>query len=249
MVMPVRLVDGLFAVIAERLERAHTTQGEAVDAAAARILEAVDGGREVLVFGSGHSGLLTQEICVRAGELPFYKPVHVAGLLPTDYPYVRGGLLERVSGIAKAALDSIQVVAGDVMIIASNSGRNAVPIEMAQECRVRGLTVIALTSVEFSSQVSSRQAGGRRLFEVADIVLDNCCPPGDAAVAVPGSPAPMGPLSTIIGSALLHAVSCRVAELMLASGRTPPVVLSANVDGGDEYGLATLDKYSRSWRG
>jgi uncharacterized phosphosugar-binding protein len=224
------LMEEFFEQVSASVQEVSETQGPAIEAAAHLILETLKGGHRIFVFGSGHSNLLTQEIVLRAGELPIYSPIFVAGLLPTDYPYHRSGIMERTSGIADSVMDSIPVKKGDTMIVISNSGRNHVPVEMALGARQRGLKVIALTSVEFSSQVASRHPSGKRLFELADIVLDNCSPHGDAAVVVPGARGNIGPLSTILGSAILHALSCKICDLVLNLGLTPAVWLSANVD-------------------
>jgi uncharacterized phosphosugar-binding protein len=144
--------------------------------------------------------------------------------------------MERIPGIAAAALDSISMEKRDTIITISTFGRNHVPIEMALEAVQRGLTVIALTSVEFSSQVVSRHPSGKRLYELADIVIDNCSPVGDAVVVVPGTRARNGPLSTIPGGTILHALSCKICDLILGLGLTPPAYVSANDDDTEEYG-------------
>jgi uncharacterized phosphosugar-binding protein len=229
------LMDEFFDQVSAYVQKVRNTQTPAIEAAARLVLDTLKLGRRTFVFGSGHSNLLTLEIVFRAGELPIFTPIFVAGLLPTDYPYHRGGLMERISGIAAAALDSIPVEKGDTIIVISNSGRNHVPIEMALEARQRGLKVIALTSVEFSSQVASRHPSGKRLFELADIVIDNCSPPGDAVLPVPGTRARIGPLSTILGGTILHALSCKICDLILDLGLTPPVLVSANADGLEDH--------------
>ncbi len=223
------LMEQFFEQVSATLRAVQETQGPAIEAAAHLIIDTLKARNRIFVFGSGHSNLLTEEIVYRAGEVPIYTPIFVAGLLPTDYPYHRGGLMERTSGIADSVMDSIPVKKGDAIIAISNSGRNHVPVEMALGARQRGLKVIALTSVEFSSQVPSRHPSGKKLYELADVVLDNCAPHGDASIAVPGARGGIGPLSTILGSTILHALSCKVCDLVLAEGLTPAVCLSANV--------------------
>lgn len=226
-----------------RLDRIETEQTEPIDAAARAIVRAMDAGSRTFVFGSGHSNLLAADVFNRAGGMPIFNPIFVPGLLPTDLPPLRGTLLERTSGIARAVLDTSPLRRGDVLIVISNSGRNHVPVEMALEAKDRGATVIALTSLEMSSESAPRHASGKRLFEIADIVLDNCCPPGDGSVDVPGIPARVGPVSTVLGSVVLHMVVCRITELLIETGKTPPVFISGNVDGGEEYGKNIMDEY------
>ena len=134
--------------------------------------------------------------------------------------------------------------AGDALFVFSNSGRNAVPVEMALEAKKRGATTLCITSLAHASAVSPRNPAGLRLHEACDIVLDNGGVPGDAAIEV--GPYRCGPTSTVAGAALLQAVVCGVVEALVAEGREPEVFRSANEDGGDEANEAFLRKYRAS---
>lgn len=134
-------------------------------------------------------------------------------------------------------------------MVISNSGINPVPVEVALEGKARGLTVIALTSVAHSRSVPPRHAAGKRLFEVADILLDNCGEPGDAAVQYEGLPARVGPTSLLTGAYIINSLVCAVVELFLTKGLPPPIYQSANVPGGDEHNRALEEKYRGRIRG
>ena len=123
----------------------------------------------------------------------------------------------------------------------SNSGRNPAPVEMALEAKKRGATVIALTSLPHSTSVSSNDPSGKRLFEVADLVLDNGCPPGDALVKLEGLLPPVGPSTMVIGALILNAIVVQVAKTLLDRGVTPMVALSGNLEGAEEYNQKLLD--------
>lgn len=237
------LFDVYFGKVREQIESIEKTQAQAIEDAAKLILRTTDLRRRTFIFGSGHSGLIAQEASFRTGGLPIFNPIFVPGLLTTDYPYLRSGLMERISGIAAAALEFLPVEKDDTIIIISNSGRNHVPIEMAMECRERGMNVIAITNLTFSMEVQSRHPSGKRLFELADCVIDNCCPNGDSAVNVPGTPAKLGPMSTLSGVVIMHALSCRISDLLIEQGATPPVFISGNVDGSDAYNHNIFDTY------
>ena len=237
------LYDDFFDQAAQRLGELREQSAEAIREAAALIVRAHLERKRVFVFGSGHSGLLALDICVRAGTLATFNPVVVPGLLPSDYPYLRSSMLERVSGIAAAVLDTTGVSPGDCLLVISNSGRNAVPVEMALEARSRGLSVVAVTGLATATAEESRHASGQRLHEIADVVIDTHTPYGDAAVTTDSLPAPVGPLSTVLGSAALHALAVTVAEQLAAAGEAPPILASGNVSGGGRHSMEVLSRH------
>lgn len=214
------------------LDRLLATESAAMDAAREVIVTALRAGRLIHVAGSGHSHLLALEVFYRAGGIAAAQAV-----LDEDLMLHRGAErstgLEREPGRAAAVLKAAGIVAGDVVIVASNSGRNAYPLELALQARAAGATVIALTSLSHSRAVTSRHASGKRLFELADIVLDNGGVPGDAGLALPGHPAPMGPTSTIIGAWLLNAILAEAVASLAQEGVIVDVWRSANAAAGD----------------
>jgi uncharacterized phosphosugar-binding protein len=133
-------------------------------------------------------------------------------------------------GEVAAILDGEDLRAGEVVVVVSNSGVNAVPVEVALGCRERGLRVVALTNLEQAKVTAPRHSSGARLHELADVVIDNRCPPGDAALEL-ASGARVGPLTTVVGAAVVAALCARVAELLEQQGHTPPVLASQNLDG------------------
>jgi len=154
------------------LTRIVDTQMEALQSAATLMAGTVERKGLAYAFGSGHSQSVAIEFYYRAGGLACCDVIH-------DKTF---GRAERLPGYATVLLDSYPVASGDLMIVISNSGRNPLPVEMAQEARKRGMGVVGITSLEHSRSVSARQPGGKRLFEVCDVVIDNCSPVGDAMV-------------------------------------------------------------------
>ncbi len=223
-----------YEVVRDLLDRAERTQGPSLDAAADAAASAIAAGRLLHVFGSGHSALVAAEAFHRAGGLVPVNAILEPFLSPFAPPR-QAAALERLPGVATALLDTHRVEAGDLILIASNSGINAVPVEMALKARGRGLVVVALTSVAHSLAEAPRHPSGYRLFEVADHVLDNGGVPGDAALPVPGGPPELrvGPTSGVIGAFLVNAWIVRTVERLAARGITPPVYVSANVASGD----------------
>ncbi|MGV8049802.1 MAG: sugar isomerase domain-containing protein [Anaerolineaceae bacterium] len=216
-----------------KLEEIKATQGENITRAAQLIGNTLIAGKWVYTFGSGHSQLLAIELHGRAGGL--YPIVHI--------PDPMNGKAERIEGFGEVLLKDFPFQAGETIIVISNSGRNPEPIEVALIAKQAGLKVIALTSLEHSRSVSSRHSSGKLLFEVADIVLDSLVPPGDASIQFEGMAPRTGALSTVLGAALLNAVTVEAIEYMLSQGVEPPVLLSANLDGSDEFNDAIKNKY------
>lgn len=221
-------MKALFDTVRQLLDRAEQTQAEAVAAAARLMADCLANDGLVHAFGTGHSHMLVEELFYRAGGLapinPIFDPglmLHESGLTSTD--------IERMEGYVPVVFSRYDFSPGDVMIIISNSGCNAGPVEAALEARRRGLPVIALTALAYSQASPPRHSSGRRLFELADVILDNGGLPGDAAVAVEGLPVRICPTSTIVGATLLNAVVYETIRLMLAHGLTPPVIQSVNL--------------------
>src|SRR5687768_8128303 len=144
--------------------RAAESQGDAI----ARAAELVADAKVFWVFGTGHSHVIAEELYGRAGGLADVRAVLEPGLMLHE-GLEKSSLLERLSGLAYVLLQTNDIGPGDVVLIVSNSGRNAVPVEFAIGSQAKGAKVIALTSLAHSTAVSSRAPGGQRLFEVADV--------------------------------------------------------------------------------
>jgi uncharacterized phosphosugar-binding protein len=210
------------------LEQAILGQLDTIHLAAETIGQCLINGGLLHVFGTGHSHMLVEELYGRAGGL---MPVN-AILLPRlmlHEDMVEATLLERRTEMADEVLAGQPLQAGDVMLIISNSGRNGLPVEIASRARTMGLTVIALTAVQYSRTLESRHSSGLRLFEVADIVLDNLGQPGDTCLEFKELGTRSGATSTVIGAAVLNAVVVEVIDLLAKKGIQPPVFISANI--------------------
>ena len=232
-----------FDGVRELLTTAYESQSPAISAAAKRLVQAVEDRKTLFVFGATHSAIMVAEATYRAGGLAVMNPILAPGMWLDQRPVTLTSRLENVPGFAAALLDEVRVDAGDVLIVASTSGRNVVPVEMALEGKLRGLSVIGITSVAYSSAQPSRHPSGKRLAEVADIVLDNLAPVGDALVDLSESGPRVGPVSTIIGVFLLNAVVVETASMLAARGMVPPVLMSANLQGGTEHNARVMELF------
>ena len=219
-----RYVDAASQVLGE----VAATQGKALEEAARLAADSVAAGGVLHLFGAGHSQLLALDAYARAGGLACVNPILDPALSPARGLELAG--VERTSGRAAAVLEGEDLRPGEVVLVASNSGVNAVPVEVALGCRERGLRVVALTNLEQAKRTAPRHPSGARLHELADVVIDNRCPVGDAAVTLPSGDR-VGPLTTVVGAAVVTSLCARVAELLLDKGRRPPVRASQNRDG------------------
>jgi len=223
-----------FAEVRKLINVIERTQMSGIKRAAELVADSVARERLVYLFGAGHSSLLAQECFARAGGLMNMQAVLDPGL---DFQAgaERQGGFERMPGYAKIVIRDYDIQSGDVVIVISNSGRNPVPVQFALEAKARGATVIALTSMAHSRSVSSNDPSGKRLFEVADLVLDNACPSGDAMVKVEGMEPPVGPGSTVLGALILNAIVVQASQNLVQRGITPLVAFSGNLEGAHEY--------------
>lgn len=235
-------MDYLDTIIA-LLQQVREAEGGAIEKAAQVIADAIQNDQLVYAFGPTHAGILAQELFYRAGGLVPVNPILPPGLTTDVRPSTLTSRLERLPGFGATILAESPMAAGDVLIVHSVSGRNAAAVEIAQGARARGVFIIAVTSLEYSRQVAPRTASLPRLFEVADLVLDNHAPVGDALIPLPGLPQRVGPASTVVGAAMLNAVVTRVAELLLERTGDAPVFFSANLDGGDAFNQRWLEHY------
>jgi len=224
------------------LERIEKTQGEVLDRAAEAIFASLKAGGVLHVFGSGHSHTLAEEAFHRAGGLVPVNAI-LEDFLTPHFPPAMSGKFERLPGVARILLDYYDPRPGEVLIIASNSGINPVPVEMALLGKERGLFVVAVTSLAHSGRVPSRHQSGKKLYEVADLVIDNCGEVGDAAVSYPGLAEKVAPTSSLAGVFIMNSLLCRIVERFLAANLQPPVYISANLPGGEEHNRALEEKY------
>jgi uncharacterized phosphosugar-binding protein len=200
--------------------------------------ETILAGRMVHVFGSGHSRILVEEMWPRYGSFPGFNPIVELSL--TFHNLVVGAngqrqamFLENVPGFATRILRNYDLSARDCALVASSSGCNVVPIEIAAEFKARGIRVVAIVSQRHSEASRSQHPAGKKLQDFSDIVLDTGAPVGDAMVRVAGLDTPVAPGSTVGGCMLINCLKAEVAARLTAAG-APPKVLTAGAVVGSE---------------
>lgn len=216
------------------LERVERHNADALDRACGLVLDAVRGDGLIYLGGSGHSLAMVLEGFFRAGGLACVYPLYRPEISPLHgaWPATEA---ERRPGLAEGVLAAARPRPGDVVTIFSNSGANPYPVELAAAAKARGLPVIAVVSGPSMAAAPAR--AGRKLGQVADLMLDTLAPPGDASYP---EDAPR--------TAALSSLSCVYLWNLLLARLTeraePPLWVSANTPGGDERNAALLDRYS-----
>jgi uncharacterized phosphosugar-binding protein len=233
--------------VRDKIDELIETQSENIEKAAEFVCETCLQDGRFYVFGSGHSHMVAEEIYIRAGGLAFVKAILPEEVMLHQMPN-KSTYLERIEGYSSAILNLYKVDAKDTIMIISNSGRNAVPVEMALAAKEKGLKVIAITSLSHSKETTSRHSSGKKLYELADVVIDNCAEKGDAAFDIPGTDSKVGPTSDAMGVAIAQALIAQTVENLVAKGFNPPIFKSSNVDGADKYNDALFDKYYGYWK-
>jgi len=179
-------------------------------------------------FGTGHSHMIGLELFVRAGGLANVNAM-LDSTVMTSEGARRSAEIERISGFSKVIWDQHQIAKADLFVIISNSGRNAMPIEMAQVAKENGNKVIAITSLTQSKTYPSRIAHQPKLYEIADLVLDNNVPTGDGLLKIGGDLT--GAASTIAGCFLVNLIATEAMKKAHSQGIKLPIFYSQNVDG------------------
>lgn len=234
--MPVSARE-FFAVARDAIARVEDTQLDAIARAAGVLAERMRSGGVVQVFGTGHSRAFAMEMAGRAGGL---VPVHAMYLsdlaLSGRYPVeeVKGPSFERRPDVARELFDLYDIRESDAFIVVSNSGRNGSTVEMAAIANEKNMPTVVITSMAHTSVVTSRHPSGKRLFELADVVIDNCAPLGDAVLDL-GQGTKVCAVSSLTGAMIAQSLTAEIAAQYQLHGQQPPVLISANVDGADDH--------------
>ncbi len=228
-------------------------QQETIEQAAQWFSTSIAGGHLVHLFGAGHSRILVEEMWPRYGSFPGFNPIVELSL--TFHNLVTGAngqrqamFLENRTGLAERILRNFPVSRQDAALIASSSGCNIVPIEMAQLLQDQGIKVVAVVSLAHSRASESNHPSGQKLTDFADLVLDTGAPAGDAAVSLPGESTPVAPASTVGGCMLINGLKAEIAACLSRAGKLPPV-LTASCQVGRERARelfeAAYDEHAR----
>ncbi|USS40140.1 SIS domain-containing protein [Thermococcus aggregans] len=236
------LLDEAYSVVNSLLERVKEEEKENIENAAKILAKSLEKGGILHVIGAGHSAIIGEELSYRAGGLVPVNPI-----MDTDINVYHGAFksteMEHVEGYAEIVLKAMGVQKDDTVLVVSTSGVNVFPVETAIKAKSIGCPVIAITSVEYSRSLAPRNKYNKRLFEVADVVIDNKVPRGDAILQIPGFKMKIFPVSTITGAFIAQSIVALAIKELVEKGIEPPVFLSAHLPGAKEHNSKVIERY------
>jgi len=241
--MASEMVCDLFRQIIDAIEQ---TQTENIEQAAEAIVDSVTSGGAVHIFDTGH--LVDRELVHRAGGLALYRPLRWDFSVSNPVRFREGVTQEPVSlmpQLVECALDASRVSSGDVVVVGSVSGKSVAPVGVALGAQDRGAVVVGITAVSYSRHLESEHPSGKRLYEVADMVIDNQAPYGDASLTLPRMQQKMIPSSGVGAVCALWALSAEVACRLSERGLTPSVYQSINRPDTEKINQQAEERYQK----
>lgn len=247
------ITDRYLETVVAGLECIRTTQADNIRAAGRACATSIAADKLAFTFGTGHGSFAALECFPRTGTPVGFRPIVESAI--SNFHHVLGDqgayqyrFLHALEGFGRAILRAHRLDPGDTMVLFSHSGTNAVIMDMALGAHELGITVVGVTSVPHSSAVPPRHSCGRRLFEEADVVIDTGVPLSDASVPVDGLEHPVGPTSTVLASAVAHALVGETVQELVRLGRRPRVMVNPNTAGKDEANRINDGNYEELWR-
>jgi uncharacterized phosphosugar-binding protein len=238
--------------VTDGIARLRDTQAEPIRAAGAACARSIAGGGFAFTFGTGHGSFAALECFPRTGTPVGFRPIVESAI--ANFHHVLGDqgayqyrFLHALEGYGRAILRAHRLDAGDTLVLFSHSGINAVIMDMALRAHELGMTVVGVTSVPHSSAVPARHSCGRRLFEEADVVIDTGVPLSDASIPVDGLEHPVGPTSTVLASAVAHAVVGETVQELVRLGVRPDVMVNPNTAGKEQANRINDTNYEQLW--
>ncbi len=220
------------------LNRIEATQMDSIEQAAEICSQTIAGNGLVHLFGTGHSRIFVEEMFPRHGSFPGFHPIVELSL--TFHNLVVGSngqrqamFLEHVEGLGQVILRNFVFSPPDCFLVYSNSGVNEVVVDVALEAKRLNMPVIAIVSIEHCNASPANHSSGKKLTDIADIIIDNCTPGGDALVRIPNLEDPVGPGSTIGAATVTNTLKCSIAEKLTSLGKPPIVLTSSYFIGSD----------------
>lgn len=226
-------MEEYFSNIISLLKEVDDKEKDNINKAAEMFSETIKNGGLIHVFGSGHSHALSLEISYRAGGLVPIKAMDEPGR----------GLYQKVEGVGTRFMEYYDLRSEDLILITSNSSRNPISIEIALYAKERNIPVITCYSKKYAEKVTSNHSSGKKVYEIADLAIDNHCDYGDASIKIDGLDVKIGPTTTVITSAIYNRIVVSCIKQLVNEGIIPPILVSNNFDNGEEFNEKVIEQY------
>jgi uncharacterized phosphosugar-binding protein len=236
------MFEQYFHKLKELLSTVEKDEKENLKKAAGRIAECIQKDGIIHVFGCGHSHILGEELFYRAGGLVPISPILIEDLM-LHKGAVRSSQLEKKNDFAEQFMSEARIQPEDVVIVASTSGRNPVPIDVAEIAKKQGAFVISITSPRYAKTQVSRHKSGKYLYNSVDLSIDNHIEVGDTLMQQESLDVSFGTGSTVIGAAIVNGIMVEAIKVMVENNFNPPILKSGNVDGAEEHNKKLVEKY------
>ena len=235
-----------FEVMREVVEDVLNTQQANIMKAAEILTDTTKNNGIIHLFGSGHSSLIAEDVFWRAATLANVHAIFESAVAGIN-EVTKTSKIEKLEGIGRIILEYNRALPPDAIICISNSGNNAVTVDVALGAKERGVPVIAITNVTYADQLTTHHSSGKKLKDVADVVIDNCSLYGDAAVEIPGFSQKVGATSTIPVAFIVPALLVQTCENLVELGIQPDVYYNGHLAYEDptikQHNDALVDKY------
>lgn len=207
--------------------------------------ETIKNEKSIYVFGASHASIVTQELFYRAGGLILINPIFAEGANLNVSPISHTSEMERLEGYGRLLARKVNFKKGDLLLLHSVSGRNPITIEVAMEAKEKGCKIIIITNLNYSKSTTSRHSSKKLLFELGDIVIDNCGDIEDASIKIANIDQKVGPTSTISSCLIVNTIIVELIKKM-KEDKDIPIFYSANIDGGDEKNKIIFEKFKNN---
>ena len=217
----------------EIIDKIKETQGENIEKAARLLADCTKNGGIIYGFGAGHSHLVTEDAFWRAASPANYCALLEPSIMGST-EITKSYMMENTYDVGRHVVDYHRITPNDVLIVVSNSGNNIAPVDAALRAKEKGIPVIAITAVEYANYLKTKHKSGKKLKDIADVVLDNCSFIGDAIVDIDHFPIKVGSSSTIPMILLQNMVLSQMVENLVEEGYAPDVFINGHIAYMDE---------------
>ncbi|NDO79768.1 hypothetical protein CJP72_02960 [Citrobacter sp. NCU1] len=220
-------------IVNQQLSKIEESESKNIEDAANVISDTLEKDGLIYIFGTGHSQMFSLEMFYRAGGLVPVHPMLEASV--AMYTGTKTSEYERVPDIGKVIFKKSGMTSKDTLIIVSHSGRNPMPVDLAESAKAAGVSIITIASGAFMAGVSSRHPSGKFVKDFADVIIDNHCDLGDAVIDIEGMSTKVAGTSSILSIAIIESIVATTINICVNRGFTPPVWMSGNLDNGDAH--------------